>query len=157
MDGPEAAMSRADVAALIEQQAIRIAGAVPEGATSLSGSTVLGRFGGHDLDLVVLVPNVADAASRLRELYPPLYEEEWRDDWAAFRDPGPPQVDVVLTKRGTNGDAHHRRAWQLILADDALQAEYERLKAAGMDGAQKAVFFERVVAMLDDCDAGGPA
>jgi hypothetical protein len=51
---------------------------------------------------------------------------------------------------GTKGDAHHRRAWELILADDVLQTEYERLKAAGMDSAQKAVFFERVVAMLDD-------
>jgi hypothetical protein len=82
-----------------------------------------------------------------------LYEEEWRDDWAAFRDPGPPQVDVVLTKAGTKGDAHHRRAWELILADSDLKAEYERLKAAGMDGAQKAAFFEHVVAMLS---AGKP-
>jgi hypothetical protein len=110
----------------------------------------LGRYGGHDLDLVVLVPDVAGAAERLRNVYPPLYEEEWRDDWAAFRDPGPPQVDVVLTKRGTKSDAHHRRAWELILADDVLREDYERLKAAGMDSAQKAVFFERVVAMLDD-------
>ena len=56
----------------------------------------------------------------------------------------------TLTKRGTEGDAHHRRAWELILADEALRAEYERLKAAGMDSAQKKVFFERVVAMLDE-------
>jgi hypothetical protein len=123
---------------------------VPEGTTSVSGSTLLGRYGGHDIDLVVLVSNVADAASRLRDVYPPLYEEDWRADWAAFRHPGPPQVDVVLTKRGTKGDAHHRRAWELILADSALRAEYERLKAAGMDAAQKAVFFECVVGLLHD-------
>ena len=121
---------------------------MPEGTTSLSGSTLLGQYGGHDLDLVVLVPDVADAASRLRRLYPPLYEDEWRDDWAAFRLPGPPQVDIVLTRPGTKGDAHHRRAWELILADDALRAEYERLKAAGMDSARKKVFFERVVSRL---------
>ena len=114
----------------------------------MSGSTLLGHFGGHDIDLVVLVPDVAHAAARLRRVYPPLYEDEWRDDWAAFREPGPPQVDVVLTKRGTKGDAHHRRAWELILADDELRAEYERLKAAGMDSATKAVFFDRVVARL---------
>jgi hypothetical protein len=59
-------------------------------------------------------------------------------------------VDIVLTERGTRGDAHHPRAWELILADGALQAEYERLKAAGTSGAQKAVFFDRVVAMLGD-------
>src|SRR5712691_4130465 len=91
-------MSHAEVKALVAHHADRIAGAVPEGTTSVSGSTLLGRFGGHDLDLVVLVPNVADAANRLRRVYPPLYEEEWRDDWAAFRDPGPPQVDIVVTK-----------------------------------------------------------
>jgi hypothetical protein len=141
-------LRRAQVEALVESHADRIAEAVPEGTTSVSGSTLLGPYGGHDLDLVVLVPDVADAAKRLRHAYPPLYEEEWRDDWAAFRDPGPPQVDVVLTKAGTKGDAHHRRAWELVLADDTLKAEYERLKAAGMNSAQKALFFERVVAML---------
>lgn len=148
MEGRESGL-RAGVDALVVRHVGRIDEAVPEGKTSVSGSTLLGRYDGHDVDLVVLVPDVADAASRLRHIYPPLYEEEWRDDWAAFRDPGPPQVDVVLTKSGTKGDAHHRRAWELILVDSTLRAEYERLKAAGMDGAQKAAFFERVVAMLD--------
>ena len=115
----------------------------------MSGSTLLGHWSGHDLDLVVLVPSVTSAAQRLRVVYPPLYEEEWRTDWAAFRDPGPPQVDVVLTTRGSKGDAYHRRAWELILNDDALRDEYERLKAGGMDSTQKAVFFDRVVEMLD--------
>jgi hypothetical protein len=141
--------------ALVARHAARIANAVPEGATSVSGSSLLGVWAGHDLDLVVLVPDVANAAQRLRRIYPPLYEDEWRDDWAAFRDPGPPQVDVVLTMRDTKGDAHHRRAWELILAEDELRAEYEGLKAAGMDSAQKAAFFERVVAILGD--EGGDA
>ena len=138
-----------DIEALFARHSSRIADAVPEGAVALSGSTLLGGYGGHDVDFVVLVPDVADAASRLRHAYPPLYEEDWRVDWAAFRDPGPPQVDVVLTESGTKGDAHHRRAWELILMDDRLQAEYRRLKARGMDGARKAAFFERVVRMLD--------
>ena len=137
-----------EVAALIASHERRIREVVPEGTTSVSGSTLLGRYGGHDIDLVVLVPDVAGAASRLREVYPPLYEDEWRDDWAAFRLPGPPQVDIVLTSPGTKGDAHHRRAWGLILVDDELRAEYERLKAAGMDSATKKDFFERVVSRL---------
>jgi hypothetical protein len=137
-----------DVEALVALHERRIRDVLPEGRTSVSGSTLLGEYGGHDIDLVVLVPDVAAAASRLREIYPPLYEDEWRDDWAAFRVLGPPQVDVVLTRSGTQGDAHHRRAWELILADDALRAEYEHLKAAGMDSAQKKAFFERVVGML---------
>ena len=144
-----------DIEALVSLHESRIRNVLPEGATSISGSTLLGRYGGHDVDLVVLVPNVADAARRLREVYPPLYEEDWRDDWAAFRLPGEPQVDIVLTRRGTKGDAHHRRAWELILADDALRAEYERLKAAGMNAAQKKVFFERIVARLGD-EVNGP-
>jgi hypothetical protein len=138
-----------EVEALVAHHLREIRDAVPAGETFLSGSTLLGGYGGHDVDLVVLAADVADAANRLRALYPPLYEDEWRDDWAAFRLPGPPQVDIVVTTRGTKGDAHHRRAWELILADDALRAEYERLKAAGMDSAQKRVFFERVVARLD--------
>jgi hypothetical protein len=137
-----------DVQSLVAQHAEQIRKAVPEGTTSVSGSTLLGEYGGHDVDLVVLVPDVADAASRLREVYPPLYEKDWRDDWAAFRLPGPPQIDIVLTSPGTTGDAHHRRAWEFILADDELLAEYERLKAAGMDSATKKAFFERVVARL---------
>jgi len=138
-----------EIKALTEHYERVIREAVPEGTTSVSGSTLLGEYGGHDVDLVVLVPDVADAASRLRDVFPPLYEDEWRDDWAAFRVPGPPQVDIVVTTRGSKGDAHHRRAWELILADDSLKAEYERLKAAGMDSAQKRVFFERVVGMLE--------
>jgi hypothetical protein len=137
-----------DVNAVIAEHRRRISDAVPEGISAVSGSALLGHAG-HDIDLVVIVPDVADAAARLRTAYPALYEEQWRDDWAAFRDPGPPQVDIVLTRIGTKGDAHHRRAWDLILEDDTLKAEYERLKAVGMDGARKAAFFERVVAMLE--------
>lgn len=141
-------MSQRELEMLIARHTGRIAEAVPEAATSVSGSSLLGEYGGHDLDLVALVADVVEAASRLRRVYPPLYEDEWRDDWAAFREPGPPQVDIVLTKPGTKGHAHHLRAWELILVDESLRAEYERLKAAGMDGSQKAAFFDRVVAML---------
>lgn len=142
------ALGHVEVEALTARHSALIAAALPEAQTSLSGSTLLGHYGGHDLDLIVLVPNVEDAAKRLRQSYPPLYEEEWRDDWAAFRDPGPPQVDVVLTKPGGDGDAHHRRAWELILADSRLRDEYETLKAAGMDSVRKAQFFDRIVALL---------
>jgi hypothetical protein len=141
--------SQADVEQVVRLHSVRIAESVPEGRTSVSGSTLLGRFGGHDLDLVVLVPDVASAASRLRSIYPPLYEDQWRADWAAFRLEGPPQVDIVVTSPGTNGDDHHRRAWELILAEPALRAEYEALKAAGMDSTRKAAFFDDVVALLD--------
>jgi hypothetical protein len=136
-----------DVEALLAHHESRIRDVVPEAITSVSGSTLLGHSG-HDIDLVVLVPDVVDAAGSLRKAYPPPYEEDWRDDWAAFRLPGPPQVDIVLTQPGTKGDAHHRRAWELILADEALRAEYQQLKAAGMDSAHKRAFFERVVGML---------
>jgi len=141
-------LSRAEMEALVALHTLRISELVPEGRTSVSGSTLLGACGGHDVDLVVLVPSVQQAARRLRRSYPPLYEEDWRDDWAAFRLEGPPQVDIVVTRSGTSGDAHHRRAWELILASPPLRAEYERLKAAGMDSVRKAEFFNNVVAML---------
>jgi hypothetical protein len=142
-------LSPAEVEALVAQHTARIAELVPEGRTSLSGSTLLGRHGGHDVDLVVLVTSVDEAAARLRRSYPPLYEDHWRDDGAAFRLTGPPQVDIVVTRLGTWGDDHHRRSWELILASPPLQAEFESLKSAGMDSTQKAEFFDRVVAMLD--------
>lgn len=142
-------LSGAEVEQLVTLHSARIVESVPEGRVSVSGSTLLGRFAGHDLDLVVLVPDVASAASRLRSIYPALYEDQWREDWAAFRLEGPPQVDIVVTSPGTSGDDHHRRAWELILANPPLRAEYEALKAAGMDSARKAVFFDHVVALLD--------
>jgi hypothetical protein len=141
-------LSRADVEALVALHTERIAELVPESRTSISGSTLLGTYGGHDVDLVVLVSSVEDATHRLRRSYPPLYEDDWREDWAAFRLEGPPQVDIVVTKQGTTGDAHHRRAWDLILADPRLRAEYETLKATGMDSVRKAEFFSSVVAMV---------
>jgi hypothetical protein len=141
-------MDAAEVEALVALHTHRISELVPEGRTCVSGSTLLGSYGGHDVDLVVLVPSVEQAANRLRRSYPPLYEDEWREDWAAFRVEGPPQVDIVVTSPGTKGDAHHRRAWELILANQELRAEYERLKAAGMDSVCKRQFFDSVVAML---------
>lgn len=78
-----------------------------------------------------------------------LYAEEWRDDWAAFRDPGPPQVDVVLTRRGTLGDKHHRLAWQLLATHPDPLAEYCAMKKDPVDyDVRKREFFARVVALL---------
>lgn len=145
-------LSQAEVEALVALHTARIGAAVPEGRTSVSGSTLLGHYGGHDVDLVVLVPHVGSATERLRRAYPPLYENDWRDDWAAFRVEGRPQVDIVVTSPGTSGDDHHRRAWELILANSELRAEYEALKAAGMDSQTKAKFFDRVVEMLHSED-----
>jgi hypothetical protein len=144
--GPD--LSQTEVEELVALHTARIAEAVPEGQTSVSGSTLLGRYGGHDVDLVVLVPDVTAAAERLRGIYPALYEEQWREDWAAFRVAGPPQVDIVVTSPGTSGDDHHRRAWELLLTNASLRGEYEARKAAGMDSVEKAAFFERVVALL---------
>src|SRR4051794_24454381 len=67
-------MTHEEVDAVVRRHVGRIAQAVPEGVISLSGSTLLGHYGGHDIDLVVLVPHVADAAGRLGLLYPPLYQ-----------------------------------------------------------------------------------
>jgi hypothetical protein len=142
-------LSPEETEAVISLHERRLGDLVPEGALSLSGSTLLGHFGGHDIDFVLVVPDLVDAARRVRDAYPPLYEDEWRDDWAAFRDAGPPQVDVVVTTPGSKGEAHHLRAWQLLLNEPSLLAEYENLKAAGMTGAQKAAFFDRLVSLLE--------
>jgi hypothetical protein len=104
-------VDRVDVEAIVARYRTVIDKAVPGARSFLTGSSLLGSFSGHDIDLVVLVADVSAAVRKLRGLYPPLYEDEWRDDWAAFRDPGPPQVDIVVTVPGTNGDARavHRR------------------------------------------------
>lgn len=143
-------MSSVEIRQLVEEHRARITALVAEADVRLSGSTLLGHFAGHDIDLVVLVDDVEAAAARLRESYPPLYEDHCRPDWAAFREPGPPQVDVVVTAVGTPGDAHHRRAWELLLANGELRREYEAMMAAGMTADEKWDFFERVVALLPD-------
>ena len=134
----------------IEKHHRRIRAAVPSADVRVSGSASIEGLDANDLDLVALVPDVADAAARLRGVYRPLYEEEWREDWAAFRDPGPPQVDVVVTRLGTKGEAHHVRAWALLARDPALLDEYRALKGRYDDyERRKAAFFERLVARLD--------
>ena len=129
----------------------RILRLLPGADVELTGSASVPGLPAEDLDLVVLVSDVAHSAARLREVYPPLYEDEWRDDCAAFRDPGPPQVDVVVTRAGTKGDAHHRRAWALLAERPDLVDEYRAVKSSRADSEdRKAAFVERVVALLDD-------
>lgn len=138
-------------ASLVNEHRRRIVGAIPEADVSLSGGASIEGLVANDVDLVALVPNVAEAAARLRRLYPPLFEEEWREDWAAFRDEGPPQVDLVVTQLGTKGDAHHRRAWELLAQNADLLDEYRALKASDDDyERRKAAFFERLVSLLDE-------
>jgi hypothetical protein len=108
---------------------------------------------------------VIDVERRIRELLPaaevqlsgsaslpgldPGYADEWREDWTAFRVPGTPQVDVVVTRPGTLGDKHHRLAWHLLAERPDLLEEYRALKATPGDyEARKREFFERVVAQL---------
>ena len=122
---------------------------LPAAQVRVSGSASLPGLGPDDLDLVALVDDVTAAAEILRPEYPELYPGEWRDDWAAFRDPGPPQVDIVLTRPGTLGDKHHRLAWELLATRPDLLAEYRDLKATPDDyERRKREFFDRVVALL---------
>jgi hypothetical protein len=123
----------------------RITRALPGAHVELSGSQLLDGVEPNDIDLVVIVDEVGPPTSVLVTLFEPLYPHRWDDDWAAFRDPGPPQVDVVVTREGSWGDLHHRRAWQLITARPDLQDEYRRLERTA---DAKARFFERVVGEL---------
>ena len=60
-------------------------------------------------------------------------------------------VDLVVTRRGSRGDAYHRLAWQLLRQDKHLLAEYRMLKGDPHDyEARKRAFFDRVVARLGD-------
>jgi len=127
----------------------RLSELLPGGEVHLSGSASVPGLDPGDLDLVVLVDDVAAAADALRAEYPVLYPEEWRDDWAAFRVPGSPQVDIVVTRPGTLGDKHHRLAWQLLAESPDLLDQYRALKATPEDyEPRKRKFFERVVARL---------
>jgi GrpB-like predicted nucleotidyltransferase (UPF0157 family) len=122
---------------------------LPTAEVLLSGSASLPGLDAGDLDLVVLVEDVAAAAEILRSQYPVLYGEDWREDWAAFRVPGPPQVDIVVTRAGTLGDKHHRLAWQLLAERPDLLEEYRALKTTPEEcELRKREFFERVVALL---------
>ena len=56
----------------------------------------------------------------------------------------------VVTRAGTKGDAHHRRAWRLLARDPRLLDEYRAMKAEpDRYEERKAAFFERVVSLLD--------
>jgi hypothetical protein len=127
----------------------RICERLPGAEVHLSGSACVPGLDPGDLDLVVLVEEVAPAAEILGSHYPALFREQWRDDWAAFRVPGSPQVDIVVTRPGSLGDKHHRLAWSLLAERPDLLEEYRALKVAphGYE-VRKREFFERVVALL---------
>jgi GrpB-like predicted nucleotidyltransferase (UPF0157 family) len=140
-----------DADPVIEEHRRRLRSLLGDADVLLTGSASITGLDAVDLDLVVLVEDVGAAAARVAAEYAPLHPEQWRDDWAAFREPGPPQVDVVLTRAGSVGDAHHRRAWELLAAEPVLVGEYAELKATPGDyEARKAAFFVRIVALLDE-------
>jgi hypothetical protein len=127
----------------------RICELLPGAEVHLSGSACVPGLDPGDLDLVVLVEDVPASAEILRSQYPVLFREEWREDWAAFRVPGSPQVDIVVTRTGTVGDKHHRLAWRLLAERPDLLDEYRALKATPERyEVRKREFFERVVALL---------
>jgi 16S rRNA (adenine1518-N6/adenine1519-N6)-dimethyltransferase len=130
-----------DFVALAE--ALRLRAQLPGADVRLTGSASLRDSVVDDLDLVAIVDDVAAAAARLD--LPPLYPEQWRDDWAAFRLDGNPRIDIVVTRAGSRGHAHHVRAWDRLAADPTLLAEYRQAK---LNPEQKRDFFERVVAGL---------
>lgn len=92
-------------------------------------------------------------------MLPSHYEDQWSLERAAFRDRGPPQVDLVLTRVGSKWDAQHRLAWDRSWSDARLLDEYARLKASPQRYAErKTEFFERIVGLLpqeDECRLGG--
>jgi GrpB-like predicted nucleotidyltransferase (UPF0157 family) len=138
-----------DLDEIVSTHRQRVAEVLPNAEVHLTGSASVADLDAKDVDLVGLVEDVPAAAAELRRLYPPLYEEHWTADWAVFREPGPPQVDVVLTRRGTDWDARHRLAWELLQRDPQLRAEYAALKAVPMEyDERKWEFFERIVAQL---------
>jgi 16S rRNA (adenine1518-N6/adenine1519-N6)-dimethyltransferase len=123
-----------DFVALTE--VLRIRELIPDADVRLIGSASIAGFPADDLDLVVPTGEMHDLP------YPPLYQEQWSDDWRAYRLPGPPQVDVVLTRPGTLGHARHVRAWERIADSPALLAEYRALERTPEN---KREFFDRVV------------
>src|SRR5947209_12026097 len=132
-----------------EAHKTRIVNAVPSAIINLSGTGLVEGLVSNDVDIVVLAPRVESVAEALATIYPPLHPDEWRDNWAAFRDPGPPQVDVVVTVPGSKGDLHHRRAWDVLARRLDLQQEYADLREGEGDSAEaKRAFFERVAAIV---------
>ncbi len=127
-----------DFVALAET--LRLRALIPDASVRLTGSASFRGYPADDVDLVVVTDDVEAAAARVG--LPELYREQWRDDWMAFRSDGRPQVDVVVTKPGTLGHAHHVRAWERLRDDPALLAEYRTVKG---NSERKREFFERVV------------
>jgi hypothetical protein len=137
------------VRAVVAEQSRRVKALVPDATIFLTGSASVSGLRAADVDLVALVAEVPIAASALATIYAALFREHWSDEWAAFRVDGSPQVDIVLTKRGTKWDKHHWLSWEFLRRDERLLAEYAALKTDPADyEARKAIFFERVVRLL---------
>lgn len=121
-------------------EALSLQRRLPDAQIVLAGSASCRGLPADDVDLVAVVGDVSAAAVRLD--LPPLHPAEWSDDWAAFRVAAHPQVDVVLTRAGTDAHARHVLAWERLADDPALLAEYRLEK---LDAERKRAFFDRLV------------
>jgi 16S rRNA (adenine1518-N6/adenine1519-N6)-dimethyltransferase len=120
-------------------ETLRLRDVLPDAEIRLTGSTAFRAYPPADVDLVAVVDDVGAATARLD--LPPLFTEQWDEDWAAFRVDAQPQVDVVVTRRGSNAHARHVLAWDRLAEDPALLAEY---RIAKLDVERKREFFERL-------------
>jgi 16S rRNA (adenine1518-N6/adenine1519-N6)-dimethyltransferase len=122
-----------DFVALAET--LRLQALLPDATVRMTGSATVEDA--DNIDLVVIVEDVAATTARLRDTHPAVDGE-----WADFRAPGHPQIDVVVARPGTLVHAHHVRAWERLGDDPALLARYRTIKG---DSERKREFFERVV------------
>lgn len=67
--------------AIVAERSRQIEAVVPDATIFLTGSASVGGLDAADVDLVALVADVSPAASALAMVYPPLYREQWSDEW----------------------------------------------------------------------------
>src|SRR4051794_33069575 len=101
------AFEQAALAHILRVHRARIRARVPDAHVELTGSASVAGLDARDVDLMIVTDEVSRVAEALARSYARLYPEQWDDAWAAFRDAGPPQVDLVVTSPGSEGDLHH--------------------------------------------------
>ena len=148
---------------ILSEQRDRLAALGIDGELVLvGGSSVVGAVtkGDVDLHLRVPAPEFDRVVALLGGSATVVHPEIWSDSLATFEVEAELPTGIAVTPVGSEHDLRFSRCWQLLAADPALVAEYNRVKLAAdaeLYEQRKSEFFDRLLQLWPSHRAGGGA
>ncbi|AEE47233.1 GrpB family protein [Cellulomonas fimi] len=126
---------------------------VPGELLWVGGSSVPGALTRGDVDLHLRVPpgDFVQVVETLRRDHVVVHPEIWCDTLATFAVDAPLPTGLAVTPVGSEHDVRFTRTWELLRADPALLAAYNRVKTEAETTApdqyesRKSAFFDTLL------------